>query len=352
MRNRFPSETRRPTIEDVARLAGVSKGTVSKFINGGDYYVAKETQARIAAAVAELEFQPNAIARDLVRRRTNTVGVIVANIANPLYPEIIAAVSEELDASDFTVLFGSSDGSAAKEADLVRSMRQRQVDGIIIASVRMDSTEVARLVGADVDVVLVSRNLREEGLVSSVIVDNQGGAGRAVRHLVEHGHARIAHIAGPQDVVPFADRREAYQRECLDAGVDVDPSLLIVARQSSHEAGAEAVNALLDLPSPPTAVFVGSDTMAMGVLEACDRRRVSVPRDLAVVSFDNVWVGRMPGVQLTSVDSRSREIGRLAAKRLVARIEARWRGDDVPPAATLTLPTDLVVRRTCGCVPG
>lgn len=351
MKNRFPNAERRPTIEDVATLAGVSKGTVSKVINGGNYYVSEAMRDRIAAAVAELEFQPNAIARDLGRRRTDTVGVVVANIANPLYPEMIKGVSDVLDESSLTVILGTSDGSAAKEAELVQAMRQRQVDGVIIASVRMGRDEVAELVASGLEVVLASRNLPHDGLVTSVIVDNYDGGVKAVRHLVSHGHRRIAHIAGPQDVVPFVERRRAYLDECARSGLDVEATLVAQAAESSPEDGAAAMEQLLDLPTPPTAVFVGSDTMAMGALEVCDQRRLTIPRDLAVVSFDNVWVSRMPGVQLTTVDSRAHELGRLAAQELVARIEKRRAGEGRQEPRQMVLEANLVVRKSCGCVP-
>jgi LacI family transcriptional regulator len=353
MRKRFPNE--RATIEDVATLAGVSKGTVSKHLSkNDDYYVSQVTRDRIASAVAELDFQPNAIAQGLVQRRTRTVGVIVASIANPIYPEIIAGVDEILEASGITLIFGSSEGSAAKETDVVRSMRQRQVDGIVMASVTMQDGEVSNLVKSGTNVVLASRNLNSD-LVDTVVVNNADGSDQAVRHLAGHGHRRVAHIAGPQDVVPFAVRCSSYRQACENLGLDLDDALVVEASSSTQEAGADALRRLLDAPVPPSAVFVGSDGMALGVLEECDRRGMRVPDDLAVIGFDNVWVARMAGIQLTTVDSRAREVGRLAATQLLNRIEARWskRNTKTSVAAEITvLPTELIVRRTCGCKPG
>ncbi|MBS42448.1 MAG: hypothetical protein CMH83_04625 [Nocardioides sp.] len=354
MGNRFPTGGKRVTIGDVAALAGVSKGTVSKFLGDGDYYIAEETRARIAAAVAELDFQPNAIAQGLVRRRTQTVGVIVASIANPVYPEMIAGIQAVLEERGFTLIIGSSEGRPEREAGIVRSMRQRQVDGIVMASVTMRDGEVAALVGDGLDVVLASRNLARGDLVDAVVVDNVAGARAAVEHLAGHGHTRIAHVAGPQDVVPFTQRRQAYCDAVSDAGLDADPDLVTVAEASTLEAGADAVRRLLALPEPPTAVFVGSDGMAIGALEHCARAGVVVPRDLAVVGFDNIWVGRMPGISLTTVDSHARDVGTRAAHRLLSRIEARWEGRSSPPprpaaAETTVLPAELVVRGTCGC---
>ena len=217
MGNRFPTSSRRATITDVASLAGVSKGTVSKFLGDGDYYISEATRARIADAVAELDFQPNAIARGLVRRRTQTIGVVVASVVNPLYPDLITGIDEVLGSSGYTLIFGSTEGLAAKEADVVRSMQQRQVDGIVMASVTLQDGEVSQLVDSGLDVVLASRHLKRSDLVDAVVIDNEDGARQAVEHLIAHGHQRIAHIAGPQDVYPFEIRRNTYQR-VLDSG--------------------------------------------------------------------------------------------------------------------------------------
>jgi LacI family transcriptional regulator len=348
VRNRFPVP-QRVTIADVAARAGVSKGTVSKVLGGGDYYVADETRERISAAVEELDFRPNAIARGLKRRRSQTIGVIVASIANPLYAELIAGVDEALAGSDYTLIFGSSEGSAQKEMAVVRSMQQRQVDGIVMASVTLDDGEVEQQIEAGLNVVLASRNLARN-VADAVVSDNHAGAGAAVRHLAEHGHTRIGHVAGPQEVVPFAQRRVAYDDTLAELDLESGDELCVVASATTLEAGAEAATLLLDSPTPPTAVFVGSDGLALGVLDACARAGVRVPEDLAIVGFDNIWVGRMPGIGLSTIDSDARRIGRRAAERLIERIdetfrEGAWRHD---PEVEV-LPVALVARRTCGC---
>lgn len=348
VRNRFPTSPPRATIADVAAAAGVSKATVSKFLGGKEYYVAAGTRQRIADAVRELDFQPNAIAQGLSRQRSDTIGVVVASVANPFYPELIAGIEDVIGASEYTLLLGSSDGQAGREARIVRSMMQRQVDGVIMASVTMQDGEVARLAESGLSVVLASRNL-SRSLVDTVMVDNVGGARMAVAHLLEHGHRRIAHISGPQDVVPFRSRLTGFVEELRDHGVAVDADL-IVPSLTTAAAGAVAAERLLDLPERPTAVFVANDSMALGVLEACARRGVRIPEDLAVVGFDGIWVGGLPGVRLTTVDSKAREVGRSAAHLLAARIDARrsaGAGETSPE--TRVLRPELVVRRSCGC---
>lgn len=349
VRNRFPTRrgAQRATITDVAAAAGVSKATVSKFLGDKGYYISAETRERIAAAVRELEFQPNAIAQGLSNRRSNTVGVIVASITNPFYPELIAGVEEVIGESEYTLLLGSTDGRPAKEADLVRSMLQRQVDGLIMAAVTMEDEAVARLVESDVDVVLASRAL-DATPADTVVIDNVLGARLAVEHLLGHGHRRIAHIAGPLNVVPFRLRRDGYLDALRSGGLDVDERLVGDADTEAGAAGAMA--SVLAVADPSTAVFVANDRMAIEVLEFCAARRIRVPGDLAVVGFDNVWVGRLSGVGLTSVDSRARAVGRTAAETLARRIRARHVDhSEVAPPERVVLRPDLVVRRSCGC---
>jgi DNA-binding LacI/PurR family transcriptional regulator len=353
MGNRFPPSrprSQRATISDVAAAAGVSKATVSKYLGGNKaYYIAAETRERIARAIQDLEFQPNAIAQGLSNRRTNTIGVIVASITNPFYPELIAGVEEITGDSEYTLLLGSTDGSPAKEADLVRSMLQRQVDGLVMAAVTMLDEQVLRLVDSDVDVVLASRGL-DATPADTVVIDNVAGARLAVEHLIGHGHRRVAHLAGPADVVPFRLRLEGYRDALAAAGLPADDTLLA---QVDSESGTttSAMTALLALAEPPTAVFVANDRMAIEVLEFCAARGIKVPEGIAVVGFDNVWVGRLSGVGLTSVDSKARAVGRTAAEVLARRIRARHVPSPALPAPPerIILQPELVIRRSCGC---
>jgi LacI family transcriptional regulator len=354
MRNRFPNG-KKVTISDVAARVGVSKTTVSKLLSATEYYIAADTRRRIEDAIRELDFRPNAVAQGLSNRRSQAIGVVVASVENPFYPELIAGVEEVIGLAGYTLLLGSSDGKPKAEADVVRSMMQRQVDGLVMASVTMRDHEVERIAVSGVDVVLASRNLARH-LVDTVTVDNHAGAVAATAHLVEHGHRRIAHIAGPQNIVPFRLRTKGYRTALEDAGLPFQDDLVVRVRGSRSGEGARALRALLSGEKPPTAVFVASDTMALAVLEECERRGVRVPDDLAVVGFDNIWVGRLPGVSLTTVDGKARQIGRTAASLLCQRIADRADGDDSGPpqaeqrdAELVVLQSNLVTRTSCGC---
>src|SRR4051794_31558993 len=180
------------TINDVARTAGVSKGTVSKFMNGGRH-VSPTNKAKIAAAVEKLGFEPNRMAQGLSLKRSHTIGLIVANIGNPFYAELIRGAEDLASNLGYTLLLASTDGEPRRESTIVKAMRQRQVDGVIFASVRLADREVTALARDGMNVVLASRHLPEAD-VDMVLVDSVLGAKMAVEHLIEHGHKRIAYL--------------------------------------------------------------------------------------------------------------------------------------------------------------
>jgi DNA-binding LacI/PurR family transcriptional regulator len=355
MENRFPNSGRRKvaTIQDVARVARVSKGTVSKYLSNTPY-VAEATRQRIEAAITELDYQPSAVAQGLSQGRSHTIGVIVASLRNPFYPELITGVEDAIEQAGYTLLLATTDANPGRERRIVRSMQQRRVDGMIVAAARASDTEVERLRATGTHVVLAGRGLAD-ATFDAVVLDNRAGAAMAVRHLLEHGHKRIAHIAGPQDIVPFRHRLEGYRDTLEEAGIGFDESLVVVAAPDASPAGDDRAGDLLDLDEPPTAVFAANDSMALDILAACQRRGLRVPSDLAVIGFDNVWIDTLIAVPLTTIDGRAFDIGRQAGALLAERIEhssfdADGHPVDVEPKQVVLQP-ELVVRQSCGCTP-
>jgi DNA-binding LacI/PurR family transcriptional regulator len=331
----------------------VSKGTVSKFLSNTPY-VAEPTKRRIEAAIRDLDFQPSALAQSLSRRRSFTIGVVVASLRNPFYPDLITGVEDAIEPGGYTLLLATTDADAEREQRIVRSMQQRRVEGMIIAAARSGDQEVRRLRSTGMHVVLAGRGLADVGF-DTVVLDNRGGAGLAVRHLLDHGHRRIAHIAGPQDVIPFRDRLAGYRDALRDAGLAEDEALVVAtSADPSTSAGASSVIRLMELDEPPTAVFTANDNIAMGVVSACQQRGWRVPEDLAVIGFDDVWVDSLMAVPLTSVDGRAVDIGREAGALLASRIDQSHEpgdGDSAPEPVRVLLQPNLVTRRSCGCVP-
>jgi LacI family transcriptional regulator len=350
MRTRFPNHRRPATIADVAVLAGVSKSTVSKYLSTTDYYVSEEVQARIQAAVEELGYFPNVVARSLSSRRSYAVGAVVASIANPFYPELIAGAEDVLARSGYTLLLGSSNNDPKIESDVVQSMIGRQVDGVIMASVTMRDREVEKLADSGVAVVLASRNLKKL-MVDTVVVDDELGGYLAAQHLLSHGYDSVAHLTGPLNTLPFRQRREGFLRAMSDAGVVVQEVMIRSTPSDQVRSEAAALDLLKTLK--PRALFAGSDGIAVGAILASAKLGLRIPQDLAIVGFDNIWVGGIPGVSLTTIDGQTRVIGRNAADLLTQRIEARWSNAEAPSEPQLVvLQPRLITRTSCGCQAG
>lgn len=316
----------RATIQDVAKHAGVTKSTVSKFLNPNDgYYVSPHTRERIETAIQDLDFYPNAIARGLTQNRTMTIGVISADIRNPFYPDLIAGVQAIVEPERYTVVLGSTNSEPEREQAILRSMIQRQVDGVILGSATLRIDALRSLVESGTRVLLASRNLPDL-VTDTVVIDNYAGAQMAVDHLVELGHNRIGHIAGPQNVVPFQERLAGYRDAIARHGLPFDETV-VLRSLSTPAAGAEAARRIIRHSNPPSAVFIANDNMALGAMDAAQRMRVRIPEDIAIVGFDNISLASNSFISLTSVDSRAEMIGRISAQVLLDRLAH----GDVPP---------------------
>jgi LacI family transcriptional regulator len=337
------------TINDVARLAGVSKGTVSKYVNG-TRYVGAGSKAKIAAAIAELGYAPNRVAQGLSLRRSHAIGLVVANIGNPFYAELIRGAEDVAAAQGYTLLLASTDGEPKRESGIVKAMRQRQVDGIVFASVRLADREVTALARDGMRVVLASRHL-PDAEVDMVLVDSVRGARIAVEHLIGHGHERIAYVGGPQSIAQFKDRLRGW-REALEAAkLPVSAELCLTMDKLDIDAGTTAAHQLLALKEPPTAIFAATDNLAFGILKACNYAGCPVPGRLALVGFDNVPFGEIALVPLTTVDGSGLNIGQRAMRLLIDRIE----NEPATPARNnqvrMIIQPTLCIRQSCGCRP-
>jgi DNA-binding LacI/PurR family transcriptional regulator len=344
MGNQFPAGGRRVTIQDIAVRAGVTKGTVSKFLNARPgYYVADTTRTRIEDAIRELDFQPSAIAQGLSHNRTMTIGFVAADIRNPFYPDLVAGVQTVVEQAGYTLVLGSSGSDSEREYAILRSMIRRRVDGVILGSARMQASEIELLARSGIRVVLASRNLPEL-VADTVIIDNVAGGELATTHLIELGHRRIGHIAGPLDVVPFIDRMTGYKAALATVGIPVDETLITSVRSSSEE-GRGAAHQLLARSDRPTALFVANDNMALGAMDAAKQLGLRIPQDVSIVGFDNISLARNSFISLTTIDSQAQHLGEEAARVLLARLSDDVDADRADDAFVLTVhPPILRVR--------
>jgi DNA-binding LacI/PurR family transcriptional regulator len=327
------------TIQDVAREAGVGLGTASRALSGNPH-VADATRARVRAAAERLGFRPSAIARAFSRGRTQTLEVVVPLLTPYFYVEVLRGIEQALANSEYTLLIRTIERRADRDRVLREKNLRRRVDGVLLVSLSPTRELIGRVARAALPLVLVDAH---DPRLPGVAVDHAAAAAGAVRHLLGLGHRRIALVDHLED--PFAPvypdaRHRGYRAALAEAGLRPRPTYERVAA-FSPEGGAAALRALLELRQPPTAVFAGSDTQALGVLEAARQAGRRVPEDLAVVGYNDIELAAYLG--LTTVHVPMRELGRRGVELLLAAIER-----PEAPLEHVRLPAELVVRETSG----
>jgi LacI family transcriptional regulator len=335
------------TIRDVARVAKVHPGTVSRALNEDTRaLVNPDTADRVIAAAAELGYRPNRIARGLKTSRSHTIGVLIPDITNPLFPPILRGIEDRLDEAGYTLLIVNTDNDSKRERVYLDAMRARQVDGFISATARLDRELLLELAEAGTPLVLVNRSL-EDGSVPAVTVDDREGIALAVEHVVALGHQRIGHVAGPQNLSTGHRRHLGFVEAMRDAGLEVPPEHVRFGAFFTEEEGARACDELLDAAPGLTAIVAGNDLMAIGCYDALEQRRLTCPDDISIVGFNDMpFVDRLRP-PLTSVRVPQREIGKVAADLLLEQLAG---GDE--PATEILLEPTLMVRGSTARPPG
>jgi DNA-binding LacI/PurR family transcriptional regulator len=328
----------RPTIYDVAERAGVSIATVSRVLNGSPKATA-ETRDVVLRAVRELGYRPNAAARSLAGRSTETLALVFPEISSPFFAEIIRGAEIEARQHGYHLLiYGIPE---VGEADALLPVLSSRVDGLILGG-HCDDAFVQSLDRQGVPFVLLGRGV-EGYAVSAIQADSYHGVYEAIIHLIDHGYRRIAFIGGPEGFQQSLVRLQAYRQALSDCGWPAEPGWVI--HSDFSEAGGHTTTAeLLALPQPPRAIFAANDQMAIGAIDAVRAAGLQVPEDVAVVGFDDIPVAAYVYPALTTVRRQIYESGVLAVQLLLQRID-----DPEKAPEHLTLPTRLVVRRSCGC---
>jgi LacI family transcriptional regulator len=308
------------TIRDVARVAKVHPGTVSRALNEETRaLVNPETAERVIQIAEELGYRPNRIARGLKTSRSHTIGVLIPDITNPLFPPILRGIEDRLDEAGYTSLIVNTDNDAKRERIYLEAMRARQVDGFISATARLDRELLDELAEAGTPLVLVNRSLEDES-VPAVTVNDRQGVALAVEHVVALGHKRIAHVAGPQNLSTGHRRHVGFVAAMRAAGLKVPRRQIRVGALFTDEEGARACDELLDAAPDVTAIVAGNDLMAIGCYDALERRGLRCPDDISIVGFNDMpFVDRLRP-PLTSVRIPKREIGQVAAELLLEQL--------------------------------
>ena len=335
--------SRRPTISDVANRAGVSKGAVSFALNGRPG-VSPTTRKRILGAADELGWRPNLRARALPGRRAFAIGLVVARPArllasDPFFAAFIAGIELELAGRDLALVLQVAADTPAETAGYRRLAADGRVDGVLLTDVLADDPRIALLQELGLPAVTLGRPERDSPF-PAVVEDDAAGIQAAVRHLVELGHARIGHVAGPDHFIHGRRRREAWRAAMSSHGLPPGP---VRRTDFSPASGARATTALLHLVDPPTAIVYASDLMAIAGITAAHRLGLAVPCDLSVTGFDDTLMAAHVTPSLTTVHVDAVAWGRVATGTLL-RLVADGRADDVPMPAPRLVVRDSTAR--------
>jgi LacI family transcriptional regulator len=323
------------TIYDVARRAEVSPATVSRVVNG-HANVDPALAERVRAAMRELRYRPNAVARNLRRSRTTLWAVIIADIGNPFFTALVRGVEDVAQGAGYSVVLCNSDDDASKEDQYVDAALAEQMAGVII-SPSGDAANVNRLIDARVPVVVIDRQA-DDVRADTVLVDNEHAAELATTHLIESGYQRIACITGPHSDFTADQRLLGYRRALESHGRAFDPELVRYA-DFREQGGYRAMAGLLTLRPRPDAVFAGNNMTTVGAMECLVDSGIRVPEEMGVVGFDDVPWAHLVRPSLTTVAQPTYELGRTAADLLSQRIANPNRAP-----STITLNTKLQIR--------
>ena len=328
-----------PTLRDVAQLAGVHPATASRALNPQTRpLVNAETARKVLRAAESIGYQPNPIARSLKTARSSTVGLVIPDLTNPLFPPIVRGIEDVLTTAGYSAWIVNTDNDPRREEAQIESLRSRQVEGLIVATARREHPLLVQLHAQGVRMVLVNR--RVDGLdLPSVTADDEAGIALAVAHLAEQGHTRIAHLAGPQGTSTGVSRARAFRHALLDQGLPDDPALTVECGYWSESEGAIGLRKLLDSGAPFTAIVAGNDLIALGCYDVFAERGLRCPEDISVVGFNEMPFLDKMRPPLTTVAIPHYDIGVEAARLLLDTIEEPERH----PRSVLLAPS-LVVR--------
>lgn len=337
-----PRHASRPkTIRDVARAAGTSVSTVSAALNNSDY-VSSAMRQRIQKAIRRLHYRPNDLARSLRMHRTHTIGMVVPDLSNSFYTDLVRGVKDYAGTANYTLLVGDSREHWDEERTYLDEFHRRRVDGIIrIPAIEAQGGQAEPLVG-NIPVVFADQFPHaKDRSIGCVGVDNVTAALDATQYLLSLGHRRTAIIAGQQESKTSADRLEGYRRALRKACVPIDRALVRIGDNTMLSGHREAME-ILNLPRRPTAIFCTNNMMALGALQAIQELKLRCPKHISLLGFDDLNWATLLRPRLTMVRQPAREIGMTAARMLIEYIEGRPQQTPVQ-----RLPTRLMVRDSC-----
>lgn len=327
------------TLKDVAKVAGVSYATVSRALSGSNE-IGEDTRKRILKICEEMGYTPNSVARSMVMKKTNIIGLIVASIDNPFMSELTTNIEIYARQKGYNLMVCNSSYNTALEKEVYSLLKGRQVDGIIILPASNESYEALKPIMGNVPTVFISENMQDLP-EDYVAVDNRQGTSLAVDYLYSLGHRKILYFGCRHGSITHRLRLEGYLSACEKYGLTPD-ILYSPYSRSSLEVGYRLGKEYFANRHDHTALLCASDTLAIGAVQAGYEKGIIFPKDLSIVGFDNISFSALPPIDLTTVDQPKQKMAEAAVNMLLSRIEA----PDAPHTSEI-LPASLIVRRSC-----
>ncbi|WP_372772556.1 LacI family DNA-binding transcriptional regulator [Mangrovibacterium sp.] len=329
------------SMNEVAKRAGVSIATVSRVLNNSES-VNEETRMKIIKAIKELKYQPSRVAKRLRSKSGagNLLGVLIPDIQNPFYVDVLQGIEDVAYQNNYVIIMCNFSQDEKKEAHYLEILESEAIDGLIAAPAHEDDPRIKKIMRNGLPVVCVDRGLKGMD-VDIVWVNNEEGAYQAVSYMIGEGYKRIAHIGGLTTIPSSRLRLSGYLKALKDHGLQVDENL-IVQGDSSYAGGVKFTEQLLKLSSPPDALFTGNNLITLGALEVINREKLQIPRDIAILGFDDMNWANALNPPLTAVRQPAYEIGKRAGELLIQRIK-----DPKRPCIQMTLNSELKIRNSC-----
>lgn len=332
-------------IRDVATRAGVSPSTVSRVI-AGHPRISLKTRERVQAVMREMNYHPNAIARSLVRKSSQAIGLLIPNsveqfFLNPFFPEFLRGVTQVVQEANYNILLSTALHGLSEVERLEQMVSGRHADGVILTTARQQDPLIAVLESHHLPAVVVGRPPAGTN-VAWVNNDNRRAAYDITMHFAKHGHRRIGFICGSFDLVVTLDRLAGYQDALREAGIGFDPNLM-ASGEFLEEVGYHGMTRLLAVAERPTAVVAADDVLAFGAMRAAGELGYRIPEDMAIAGFNDIPLARLANPPMTTVSIRMFELGQMAANLLIEQFQ-----DPCAPRRGVIVPHDLVIRRSCG----
>jgi len=326
------------TIIDIAERIGVSYTTVSRALNGKKG-VSEKTRQRIIEEAKKMGYQPNAIARGLVSKSTNTIGLIIPDITNPFFPDVARGVEDAARNANLNVFLCNSNWDKEREREILEALRQNRVDGIIINPNSYSNVEFLDQLG--IPVVYLNTKV-DDGESTYIGIDNIKGAVIATEHLIECGYERIAYVGGTVKSYSNNQRVKGYLQALETQGISKDPSIIVNGKFET-ESGYEITKRLLKSDNPPDAIFAGNDIIALGVLQCAQEMGLDIPDKFGIVGFDDIYTSSLPQIQLSTVAMPKYFLGKKAFELLLDKLNSEETG-----VAQYVIKPKLIVRKTTG----